>query len=335
MDSLTHIALGAVIGEAIAGKSLGKRAMVVGAIAQSVPDIDFVNSFFLDPSQNLLAHRGITHSFLFAVAATLLFTVLASRFYSAYQVSTTKWIVLFGTEILIHLVLDACNAYGVGWFEPFSHQRISVNLLYVADPLFSIWSGIAVIMLLVLKRMDKRRSYWVAGCLVLTSVYFLYALANKLIINNSVKDTLTTNRITYQRYFATPTPFNSLLWYFVAEADSGYYIGHRSVFDHSPSELTYFPKQKRMLDSLRQVHEVEELIKFSQGYYTVDDRDSTLVFNDLRFGQIMGWDHPEGKFVFRYYLQKPDENLLVMQRGRFTGWNRKTVRAMLTRIKGI
>ncbi|MBA4146397.1 MAG: metal-dependent hydrolase, partial [Cytophaga sp.] len=68
---------------------------------------------------------------------------------------------------------------------------------------------------------------------------------------------------------------------------------------------------------------------------TVDDRDSTLVFNDLRFGQIMGWDHPEGKFVFRYYLQKPDENLLVMQRGRFTGWNRKTVRAMLTRIKGI
>ncbi len=308
--------------------------MVLGAVAQSLPDIDFINSFFLDPSENLLAHRGITHSFVFAIAATLLFTAVATRFYHAHRISKTKWILLFGTEILIHLLLDACNAYGVGWFEPFLHQRISFNMLYVADPLFSIWAGIAVIALLVLKTSDRRRSYWVTGCLILTSVYFLYAVANKLTINNDVKDTLTAKQVTYQRYFATPTPFNSLLWYFVAEADSGYYIGHRSVFDHTVTDLTFFPKQKKILDSLRDVHEVEELVKFSQGYYTVDNFDSTVVFNDLRFGQVMGWNDPKAKFVFRYYLQKPEENLLVMQRGRFSGWNRKSVLAMLKRIKG-
>jgi inner membrane protein len=64
MDSLTHIALGACMGEAFAGKQLGKKAMLWGALAQSVPDIDFVASFWMNTSSNLLAHRGFTHSFV-------------------------------------------------------------------------------------------------------------------------------------------------------------------------------------------------------------------------------------------------------------------------------
>ena len=28
--------------------------------------------------------------------------------------------------------IDAFNNYGVGWFEPFSHERISFNAIYVA-----------------------------------------------------------------------------------------------------------------------------------------------------------------------------------------------------------
>ena len=62
MDSLTHIVLGASIGEAIAGKRLGKKALVIGAIANSFPDIDIVASFWLPLTKDLLAHRGFTHS---------------------------------------------------------------------------------------------------------------------------------------------------------------------------------------------------------------------------------------------------------------------------------
>ena len=60
MDSITHIALGGLLGEAIVGKKLGKRALVWGAIAQSIPDIDFLAAFFVDASHNLRAHRGFT-----------------------------------------------------------------------------------------------------------------------------------------------------------------------------------------------------------------------------------------------------------------------------------
>jgi len=58
------------------------------------------------------------------------------------------------------------------------------------------------------------------------------------------------------------------------------------------------------------------------------------VFNDLRFGQILGWQHPEGKFVFHYYLQHPGDNTLVVQRGRFEGWNWDAVKFLWFRVKG-
>jgi len=45
LDTLTHIALGAIIGEAIGGKKLGKKALLVGAAVQCLPDIDFFASF--------------------------------------------------------------------------------------------------------------------------------------------------------------------------------------------------------------------------------------------------------------------------------------------------
>ncbi|HLP38350.1 metal-dependent hydrolase, partial [Lacibacter sp.] len=67
MDSITHIALGACIGEAFFEKGFGKKAMLWGALAQSIPDIDFVASFWMGTADDLLAHRGFTHSLLFAV----------------------------------------------------------------------------------------------------------------------------------------------------------------------------------------------------------------------------------------------------------------------------
>ena len=47
MDSLTHIVIGMIEGELIVGKKLGKKAMLIGAIANSLPDIDVVTSLFV------------------------------------------------------------------------------------------------------------------------------------------------------------------------------------------------------------------------------------------------------------------------------------------------
>ena len=63
MDTVTHIVLGACVGDAVLGQKVGKKALIAGAIAQSIPDIDFISALWLSPAEQLLAHMGITHSF--------------------------------------------------------------------------------------------------------------------------------------------------------------------------------------------------------------------------------------------------------------------------------
>jgi inner membrane protein len=79
---------------------------------------------------------------------------------------------------------------------------------------------------------------------------------------------------------------------------------------------------------------LQKLIRFSQQFYTVEKYNGTLVFNDLRFGQIIGWEKPKEQFVFHYFLQHPEDNTLVVQRGRFAKWDWQVVKALLKRIHG-
>ncbi len=335
MDSLTHLALGACMGEAFAGKTLGRKAMLWGAMAQSVPDIDFLASFWMDTSSNLLAHRGFTHSFLFWAMITPAFALMAERWHRPHNIRLQRWMLFFGGVIFIHIFIDAFNNYGVGWFEPFSRQRISFNAIYVADPFFSLWPGIACVALVLLKRkIPQRKKWWKMG-LGLSALYLMYCLVNKAKINADAQDILQKQHISYTRYFTTPAPLQNWLWYVVAGDDQGYHVGFRSMLDNK-KEITfqYFPRNDSLLKPISDHEDIQKLIRFSQQFYTVEKWNDTLVFNDLRFGQIIGWQNPKAKFVFHYYLQHPEDNSMVVQRGRFEGWNWQTGRFLLRRIWG-
>jgi inner membrane protein len=112
-------------------------------------------------------------------------------------------------------------------------------------------------------------------------------------------------------------------------------VGFRSVFD-SKKEISfqYFPKNDTLLSSLKDNPEVQRLIRFSQQFYTAEQWNDTLVFNDLRFGQVIGWVDPQEKFAFHYYLKEGADNRLVVQRGRFAKWDWNVVKAFYRRIKG-
>lgn len=336
MDSITHIALGACMGEAFAGKQLGRKAMLWGALAQSIPDIDFIASFWMDTSSNLLAHRGFTHSFLFSIISGFILALLAERWHRPHNISLFRWSLFFITLIFIHVFIDAFNNYGVGWFEPFSHKRITFNAIYVADPFFSIWPGIALLALLYFKNgaEQKRKTWWRYG-LGLSALYLTYCLINKAVIDRDVRRALDKQKISYTRYFTTPAPLQNWLWYVVAGDDKGYYVGFRSLFDTSKSiEFQYFQRNDSLLRPIQHHADLHKLIRFSQEFYTVEYHGDGLIFNDLRFGQIVGWQNPKGKFVFHYYLDHPEDNELVIQRGRFEGWNAQTAKALIERIKG-
>ncbi len=334
MDTLTHIVLGACIGEATAGKYLGRKAMVAGAMAQSIPDIDFLAYFWLDKTSNLLAHRGITHSLIFAIVVVIALSAATKKIFHKRKFTWRQGFWLFGINVFCHLFIDAFNAYGVGWLEPFSDVRISFHLLFVADPFFSIWPLLGMIVIIAFYRRQKiKMMAWRWG-IGISMLYLVYAVFNKVSVESAVRKHLRMRGIAYRSFFTTPSPFNAWLWFVVIKDEKGYYTGYRSVYDKKGTDLSYAPQNDSLLSEVKDREEVEELVRFANGYYTVEKSNDTLVFNIPRFGKIAGWYDTDAKFAFYYYLDSPDANHMLIQRGRFQNWNRETIRVFMRRIAG-
>lgn len=103
MDSLTQIVLGAACGEAVAGRKLGNRAMLWGAIGGTIPDLDVMAEFLTDRMTAMAFHRGFMHSLLFAALAPWMLAFLTRWFYGqgVYRLRGYKliamviWLVFF------------------------------------------------------------------------------------------------------------------------------------------------------------------------------------------------------------------------------------------------
>jgi inner membrane protein len=335
VDSLTHLVSGALIGEAVAGKQLKKRAMLWGAFAQTIPDFDVVTNWWMPTAESLLAHRGFTHSFLFVVLCTPFLAGFVKGVTRNNEMSLMRWMSLFGIEMLTHIVLDSLTAYGTALFFPFSHERISFNTIFVADPFYTIWLLLPAVLLLALRSNHRWRKVYVIFGLTLSTMYIVYSAANKSKVNRVVKNELHRQHITYSRYITTPTPLNSWLWYMIAESNSGFYLGYHSVFDSRDSTgYHFFPRNDSLIAGLENDRELGCLLKFSQGFYSISEVNDTLQFNDLRFGQILGWYDPKGPFVFHYYLKEGADNSTVVQRGRMADIEGGAFSSLVKRIKG-
>ncbi|MDB5206871.1 MAG: metal-dependent hydrolase [Flavisolibacter sp.] len=307
--------------------------MFYGALAQSVPDIDFINALFLHGAENVVAHRGLTHSILFGIASTLFLSWLVKKVIHKTPLSYKTVLLLFGVNIFTHLFIDTFNAYGVGLFMPFTAYRFSFNVLFVADPLFSIAPFISFLALLFLHKSHRRRVMWIKTGIAVSALYLCIAVFNKRVVIKAVQNSLAAQN-KQADFLTTPSPFNSLLWFVAVKDSTGYYTAYRSVFDRGKMDYTFFPKNDSLANGVVNKHDSELLQDFAQGYYTFEKWGDTTVLNVLRFGQVVGWYDAHERFAFHYYLNYPTENDLVVQRGRFLRWNKQSTAAFFRRMWG-
>ncbi len=101
MDSLSQIVLGAAVGEAVLGRKIGNRAMMWGAIAGTIPDLDVVSNLWLSEIEGLAAHRGISHSILFSVIGAV---VLGYAVHALYGSKYHRQIAIVTQSILFLLI---------------------------------------------------------------------------------------------------------------------------------------------------------------------------------------------------------------------------------------
>ena len=335
MDSITHTVLGACVGEALAGKKLGKHAMFWGALANNIPDVDVITSFWMSQADSLLAHRGFTHSILFALLFPFILAFILSRWHKNKLMLFKDWWILIASGMFLHIFIDSLTSYGTGWFEPFSHYRVTMNVLFVADPFYTLSLLVSFVALLFIKGKKKSRKKWTNFGLWISTLYIGYAFINKAIIDSDFKKELSRQNIQYTNYFSTPAPLNNFLWYLVAKNDTGFFWGYHSMFDKTDEiDLNYRSKNENLLSGLETDNDLLKLKRFSKGYYSSEKINDTLFINDLRFGTTGGWKDPSADFVFRYCLEKDANNDLVIQRGRFKSAGKDALTSLWKRICG-
>jgi inner membrane protein len=226
--------------------------------------------------------------------------------------------------------------YGTGWFEPFSHYRVSFNTLFIVDPVFAIGFIIASIALLILKTKNHYRKFWLRISFAIGSVYLLSCFLIKIHVNAMAESAMKKQHISDKNYFSTPTPFNNLLWYIVEKDSMSYHIGYYCIFDKRDSIIFWlFPRNDSLLSGIEDKSVVEKLVRFSQGYYLVENKSPLFVFSDLRFGQIGGWYIPDAPFVFSYNLFKDADNSMVIQKGRKEASSTDAIKKLIERIRGL
>jgi inner membrane protein len=187
LDNLTHTLIGLVAGEAMAR---GTRAhpdglcdptrrtalLAMGMIGGNLPDADLLWSlpaFTGDALGYIVHHRGHTHTLLgCAVLAVLLFlgTVAVLR-WRGHRLRAPDARLLGGMALLavmLHLGMDALNAYGVHPFWPWNNRWYYGDAMFIVEPLY--WLAVAPLFF----SLRTRAARWLTGCaLVIGSIAVL------------------------------------------------------------------------------------------------------------------------------------------------------------------
>ncbi|MBN9283794.1 MULTISPECIES: metal-dependent hydrolase [unclassified Flavobacterium] len=311
MDSLTQIVLGAAVGEKILGRKIGNRAMLYGAIAGTIPDLDVLVGKLFDPVTAVAIHRGFSHSILFFLLLSPLLGWLISKREKDSKVSVMNGAGLVFWALFTHALLDAFTTWGTQLLWP-SAYKFAFKSIFVIDPLYTVPFIICLIAAMRKERTDYKRTQWNILGLKISTGYLLITLLLKGITYYKFRQALLDAKIEYAQMETKPSPFNTILWTANVETADAYLIGDYSFFDSQPITFKAYPKNHQLLGSLSGTTTVNRLIAISEGWYTISEKGGKLYFNDLRFG-LLNPDENNPQFAFSYELLPENGALTVRE----------------------
>ncbi|PCE62686.1 metal-dependent hydrolase [Sediminicola luteus] len=313
MDSLTQIVLGASVAEISLGRKIGNKAILWGAIAGTIPDLDVLARQFTDTLGAVEFHRGITHSLVFCLVLAPILGWLVSRIYRKKEATVKEWSLLFFWALVTHPLLDAHTTWGTQFFWPMD-LRLAYKNIFVIDPLYTLPFLTCLLLAMRLKRTHPKRQFYARLGLWLSTAYLLVTLVIKLSMLQVFKAQLEAQQLTYTDISVKPTPFNSILWSANVATEDHYLIGYYSFFDADEQiRFSSYPKNHDLGQKLPETIELNRLINISEGWYILEQGpQESLRFHDLRFGMLSS-DPAEKKFAFTYALQPKGDAVLVTE----------------------
>ncbi|UZR92316.1 metal-dependent hydrolase [Chondrinema litorale] len=337
MDSLTQIVLGAAVGEAVCGKKIGNKAMLWGAIAGTIPDLDVLLSPFQDLVQYLSNHRAFTHSFTFAILFSPLFAWLMTKAFPNSKANYSDWLWLYFLGFVTHALLDTFTTWGTQLFYPFNNYGFALYNIFVIDPFYTVPFLLFLLIAAFYKRDNPKRKLFNNLGLIISSLYLFVSLINQYIASKVFEDALHKQNIAYTDYINKATPLNIILWSLTTKTEDGYYFAYYSLFDDTDEvKFDFYPANHHLLDNYKDHPKVKRLLEITKGYYTVEKSDNEFIIRDLRFGQFNGWQrNSSGEFVFEYHMvDEGNNNLTFYQKDYSFKPDKEYLTAYFERITG-
>ena len=308
MDSLTQAVVGAVVGELILGKKLGWRGVAWGAFFGTLPDLDVVVLPFLDAAAGIRWHRGLSHSILVMIVASLALAKPLAKLHKKKSVRPKEmgWLVFWAWST--HVLVDCFTTYGTQIFEPFSSYRVAMNTLFIVDPLFTLPLLVGLVMVL---RMDSKeflkRRRIMKWSVVVSCLYFAFGLSMKFWAESKIRDDLTKKIPDGELVAVAPSSFNTILWRGLIEVEDGYFLTYWSPFDHGDATYEFIPKNRELAKDFEGKDAMEALKWFSRGHWVArEGDDGTMVIIDMRFTEIR--DPHDGTLqpIFQWHMRIDD-----------------------------
>ena len=123
-SAFSHAVAGLAVGTAFWRPGAPPRFWVLGAVVAALPDVDAIAFRFGIAYGDMLGHRGLTHSLVFAAALSAAVVALAFPSGAAAVGRWQLWLYFF-LATASHGVLDAFTngGLGVAFFAPFDDAR--------------------------------------------------------------------------------------------------------------------------------------------------------------------------------------------------------------------
>jgi inner membrane protein len=315
MDSLSHIVIGAAIGEVFLGKKIGRWGMLLGAIAKSVPDFDLFVTGLTNPRAYMCDHRAHTHSlFIEALYAIPIAWVLVKLF--KQKVSFKQMLIFLLVCLWGHSLLDWCTNFGTQLLLPFTNENYSLNTIAIVDLLFTLPMLTLVLIAVFYKKNIVRRNKLARAALIYCMAYLGLTFINKAQAENIVEKSFAKNNISVTDYMTNPTMLNNALWYGIGSNDSTVFIGEFSLLHkNNPINWHSYSRNQQLMQQCKSKKDIEILKWFSDPYTIAQTNGDTLNMYAIKFGRTnMQENDMQKTFVFHYKLyQKDGKEIMAME----------------------
>lgn len=335
MDSVSQALLGAATFAVVKDKHIGKKSLVIGAVAGTIPDLDVLLSPFFNEVAFITVHRSFSHSIFFAILGAFAFGYLAHRI-SKYRYRYKDWALAFFLAFFTHALLDWCTTYGTKILCPLDDYLFSLNNIHVIEPIYTSILLIGVLILAFRSMPVVSRSKVLIWTLSLSTLYLGWSGLSKSIANQHFMTAVHAQNIPYEKVMISPTPLNTFLWNGIIKTKDGYYLGSYSLFDSRNTIEFYFVESRNdLLTEIEKFKKGRQYLAYTNGFPLVTVNDDMIKVYAIKFGPINYFGEPE--FVYPLCINLKDktaENIEIEYSGKQRG-PVKNYKNLFRRIKGL